>query len=98
LAYLLIQNTDRFLRVLKQRIDEYQRKNLNGKLAFQKLIRTCANCSSSNKEVRLLVLRERHQLTAENKRHLFKREQAIFHLLKNELVGIPHVDKGITPT
>jgi hypothetical protein len=61
------------------------------------LIRTCANYSSSNEEVRLLVLRERHQLAGENKRHLFKREQAIFHLLKNELVEIPHVDKKNYP-
>ena len=43
----------------------------------------------------MLVLRERHQLTGKNKRDLFKREQAIFHLLKEQLNKIPNIDKKI---
>lgn len=98
LALILIQHTDVFLRVLKERIKESQAKGLDGKQAFQELIRTYANHLNQNKEVRLLVLRERHQLTGKNKRDLYKREQAIFHLLKNELKKIPHIDKKKNPS
>ena len=93
LALILIQHTDLFLRTLKQRIKESQAKGIDAKQAFQELIRTYANHLNQNKEVRLLVLRERHQLTGKNKRNLYKRERAIFHLLKNELGKIPHIDK-----
>ncbi len=98
LALLLIQRTDLFLRVLKEKIKESQAKGLDAKQAFQELIRTYANHLNQNKEVRLLVLRERHQLTGKNKRDLYKREQAIFHLLKNELKKIPHIDKKKNPS
>ncbi len=98
LASLLIQHTDLFLRVLKERIKESQAKGLNAKQAFQELIRTYANHLNQNKEVRLLVLRERHQLTGKNKRDLYKRERAIFHLLRNELGKIPHIDKKNHPS
>lgn len=97
LALLLIQHTDLFLRVLKERIKESQTKGLDAKQAFQELIRTYADHLNQNKEVRLLVLRERHQLTGKNKRDLYKREQAIFHLLKTELGKIPHIDKKNHP-
>lgn len=97
LALILIQHTDVFLRVLKERIKESQAKGLDAQQAFQELIRTYANHLNQNKEVRLLVLRERHQLTGKNKRDLYKREQAIFHLLKNELKKIPHIDKKKNP-
>ncbi len=97
LALILIRHTDLFLRALKQRIRESQAKGLDAKQAFQELIRTYANHLNQNKEIRLLVLRERHQLTGKNKRDLYKREQAIFHLLKNELGKIPHIDKKNHP-
>jgi AcrR family transcriptional regulator len=98
LALILIQHTDLFLRVLKERIKESQAKDLDAKQAFQELIRTYANHLNQNKEVRLLVLRERHQLTRKNKSDLYKREQAIFHLLKNELKKIPDIDKKKNPS
>ena len=97
LALLLIQHTDLFLRVLKERIKESQAKGLDAKQAFQELIRTYAKHLNQNKEVRLLVLRERHQLTGKNKRDLYKREQAIFHLLKNELGKIRHINRKNHP-
>lgn len=98
LALILIQHTDVFLRVLRERIKESQAKGLDAKQAFQELIRTYANHLNQNKEVRLLVLRERHQLTGKNKRDLYKREQAIFHLLKNELKKISYIDEKKNPS
>ena len=97
LAYLLIKNTDRFLGVLAGSIQKSQANGLAPRIAFQELVRTYADYLNRNKEVRLLVLRERHQLTGKNQRDLFKREQAIFHLLKNELKKIPDIHKGSDP-
>jgi AcrR family transcriptional regulator len=94
LAYLLIKNTDRFLGVLASSIQKSKENGLAPKASFQELVRTYADYLNRNKEVRLLVLRERHQLTGKNKRDLFQREQAIFHLLKNELKRIPDIHKG----
>jgi len=94
LAFLLIKNTDRFLIVLRQSVQRSKEKALDPKMGFRELIRTYADYLNRNKEVRLLVLRERHQLTGKNRRDLFRREQAIFHLLKNELKKIPDLDKG----
>jgi len=97
LAYLLIKNTDRFLGVLAGSIQKSQANGLAPRIAFQELVRTYADYLNRNKEVRLLVLRDRHQLTGKNQRDLFKREQAIFHLLKNELKKIPDIHKGSDP-
>ena len=85
LAFLLIKNTDRFLGVLRQRIQMSHEMDLDPRMAFQELIRTYADYLNRNKEVRMLVLRERHQLTGKNKRDLFKREQAIFDDLVKSL-------------
>ncbi len=39
-----------------------------------------------------LVLRERHQLTGENKKKLLQKEREIFRLIKNEVERLPHVN------
>ncbi len=93
LAYRLVKYTDEFLQTLEKCISQNQEKGYDPQQSFQELIRTYAKYLNSNKEVRLLVLRERHQLTGRNKKEILKREQAIFHLLKNELKKIPHVDR-----
>jgi AcrR family transcriptional regulator len=97
LAHILILYTDRFLQDLQQRIAVSQEKGLNDKQAFKEFIRTYAAHLNKNKELRLLVLRERHQLTGKNKRNLLKREQSIFYMLKNELTKIPNLNKKINP-
>ncbi len=93
LAYKLIKYTDEFLGVLEKCIHRNHEDGYDPQTSFQELIRTYARYLNSNKEVRLLVLRERHQLTGKNKGELLKREQAIFHLLRNELKKIPNIDR-----
>ncbi len=98
LGCLLISETDRFLGILHQRIDENKEKGLDAKSGFEELVRTYANHLNMNRELRLLILRERHQLTGNYKKKLLKREQAIFHLLKSELRRIPHVRDDVDAT
>ena len=45
---------------------------------------------NSEKALRELVLRERHQLTGKYKKALYKSEQEIFHKLRDELGKIPN--------
>lgn len=93
LSFILLTYTDNFMAVLKSCIQENKEKSLPVDLAFKELINTYAHHLNQAKEVRLLVLRERHQLTGKNKKELLRKEQAISHLLKNELRKIPEINQ-----
>lgn len=95
LAYIFIRHSDQFLDTLNLCITKSKEKGLNPQEAFKELARTYANHINVNKDYRSLVLRERHQLTGNYKIEIFRREQALFRLLKNELGKIQNRDKKI---
>ena len=79
---------------MKQTIKENQSKALSPLDAFKKLMIVYAAHINSDNDKRQLVLRERHQLSGDHKKELYKKEQAIFHLLKNELRKIKGLDEN----
>jgi AcrR family transcriptional regulator len=95
LAYILIKNSDIFLEKLKRSIKESKEKGLIPQESFKKLIETYVQHVNSDKDRRLIVLRERHQLSKKYKDELIKREQAMFRLIRNELHKIPGLEKKI---
>jgi AcrR family transcriptional regulator len=95
LAYTLIRNSDIFLEELKEKIKKNRKAGLTPQESFKGLIRTYARHVNSDKDKRLIVLRERHQLSSRYKKELFKREQAMFRLLRTELKKIPDLEKDI---
>ncbi|MGO9020189.1 MAG: hypothetical protein ACLQVJ_17770 [Syntrophobacteraceae bacterium] len=58
---------------------------------------TYANHINNDEDKRLIVLRERHQLSSKGKKELFNREQAMFRLIKNELQKIRDMEEKINP-
>jgi AcrR family transcriptional regulator len=95
LARILLKNSDQFLAKLRRSVQGSGEKGLDPQESFKKLIKTYAQHVNSDKDKRLVVLRERHQLTGKYKKELFKREQAMFRLIKEELQRIQGVNRKI---
>jgi AcrR family transcriptional regulator len=93
LAYILLRSTDFFMQILRACIEDNNEKNLSPEESFKSLIQTYARYLNHDKDLGLIVLRERHQLSRKNKEELFRREQEIFRLLRDELQKIPDLDK-----
>jgi AcrR family transcriptional regulator len=83
LGYLMMRYSNRFLDILRKCRKENKAKGLN-------------RYDSDNVQ-RMLILRERHQLSDAYKVKLHKKEQAMFRLLKNEVMKIEAMDKSIDP-
>ncbi len=98
LAYILINNSDRFLEKLKNSIDDIKKQGLTPQDSLKKLMEVYAQHINNEKYKRSLVLRERHQLTGRNREELYRREQAMFQLIKSELQKIKNLDKTIDPS
>ncbi len=97
LAYVLIKKTDDLFIEMKKRVKESYGQKLNQEESLRKLILAYANIINKDRDFRGIVLRERHQLTGINKQKLLKKEQAIFHLIKDELKKVHAVGKHIDP-
>ncbi len=97
LAYILIKISDQFLEKLKGGIKENKEQGLSSEDSFKKLMEIYARHVNNEKYKRSLVLRERHQLTGTNKNALYRKEQAIFRLIKTELQKIRNLDHSIDP-
>ncbi|MFZ0929294.1 MAG: TetR/AcrR family transcriptional regulator [Syntrophobacteraceae bacterium] len=95
LAYILLRNTDFGMQVLRARIEANSEKNLSPEESFRSLIHTYASQVNQDKDLRSIVLRERHQLSTEHKKELFTREQEIFRLLRDELKKIPDLENDL---
>ncbi len=95
LAYILINYADDFIQKLTASIEESRKKGLPPQEAFKKLIGTYARLLSRDRDRRLIVLRERHQLSEKNKAELLKRERAIFRIMKDQLSEICSLKKGL---
>jgi AcrR family transcriptional regulator len=97
LAYILIKLSDQFLEKLKGCIKETKEQGLSPEDSFKKLMEIYARHVNNERYKRSLVLRERHQLTGRNKKALYRKEQAIFRLIKTELQKIQNLDHSIDP-
>lgn len=95
LAYIIFENTKVFLRFLNDRMEENRKKKLSSKESFKRLIHLYASYLNHNKDIRLIILRERHQLSRELKKELLEKENEIFLLLRSELQKIPNLEKSL---
>ena len=93
LYYIISHTNERFLEVLEDCVRDSQAAGLSPEESFRRLIITYATFINKEKEARLLVLRERHQLTGKYKRGLREIERKLFRTLKDELEKIPNIDK-----
>ena len=94
LAYILIKYNDDCIMELKNDIKDSNEKSLSPQDSLKKLIGAYARLVNSDKVNRLIVLRERHQLTGNHKKELVKKERAIFHVMKDELNKIDNLGKN----
>ena len=95
LANVLLTNSDEFINILESCLNKNKKLGGDAESSFRNLVRSYAKFQIKNKVSSHLVLRERHQLTGENKRQLYEKEQKIFRLVKNELNKIPDLNKNI---
>jgi len=97
LYYLIKTKHDKFLHVLKDCILESEKKKLDPEDTLRKLIYAYANFINNEKELRLIVLQDRHQLTGENKRNLRRIEREILQTLRDQIKKLPGVKKKYNP-
>ena len=92
LAYILIKNSDIFLEKLQENLRKNEKEGLSPRESFKSLIHAYATYVNSDKDRRLLVLRERHQLSSKYRDELLKREKAMFLLMRSQLSKIGDID------
>jgi AcrR family transcriptional regulator len=97
LGYLMMRYSNRFLDILRKCRKENKAKGLNHYDSLKQFMMTYAKYINSDNVQRMLILRERHQLSDAYKVKLHKKEQAMFRLLKNEVMKIEAMDKSIDP-
>ena len=97
LSHILLKNTETFLEILRQSIIDHKEKGLSPLEAFKELIKIYVKYINKDNNKRQIVLRERHQLSGIKKKKLLEKEQAMFHLLKGELLKIEGLDPSIDP-
>ena len=95
LAYVLLKNTDSFLGALHARIAENAESGAPPKESFKRLMQTYARRLNQDQDLRLIVLRERHQLSGRCKEELFAKEQELFRTLRVELKKVPGVEDDL---
>ncbi len=93
LTFIIVRNTEEGERVLRGCIADNEREGVSPEEGLRRVIRTYATYVNKSKEIRLLVLRERHQLTGENKEKLYRMEQRVFRLLRDELKKVPSINR-----
>lgn len=92
LAHILIKNSDIFLGKLQENLRKSEEEGLSPTESFKSLIHAYATYVNSDKDRRLLVLRERHQLSSKYRDELLKRETAMFLLMRSQLSKIADID------
>ena len=97
LYYLLKTKHYDHLKALKDCMKTCEEKGLEPEETFRKLIHTYANYINNEKELRLVVLQDRHQLTKANKRGLRKIEQEILRTLRDQVRKLPGISKKYDP-
>lgn len=90
LFYILLKQTNHGLQILEDCLAMAVREQLTPLLSFEKLIRLYIEEMLDKHKIALLILRERHQIVAANKRLLTEKERAIFRLLRNRLEQVPN--------
>ena len=93
LSYILLNNTDKFMSALESCCLECRGNGRDPESSLRELIHTYARFLMKARVNTQLVLRERHQLTGENKRKLLKKERELFRLVKQEVSRIPNVNR-----
>jgi TetR/AcrR family transcriptional regulator, cholesterol catabolism regulator len=93
LAHILIKNADIFLQKLQETLKENKKAGLSQRESFRNLIHSYAAYVNSDKHRRLLVLRERDQLSRKYRNELLRREKAMFVLMRSQLSKIDDIDK-----
>jgi AcrR family transcriptional regulator len=93
LSYILLNNTDKFMSALESCRTKCRGNGRDPESSLRELIHTYARFLIRAKMNSQLVLRERHQLTGENKRNLLKKERELFRLVKQEVSRVTHVNK-----
>jgi len=95
LAYILIKHATASLMELENGIQKNNEEKISPQDSLKHLIATYARLVNKNKANRLLVLRERHQLTGKHKQELAEKERAIFSVIKDEIARIDSMGKNI---
>lgn len=93
LAHILIKNSDIFLEKLQETIKKNKKAGLSQRESFRRLVQAYAAYVNSDRHRRLIVLRERHQLSSQYSDQLLKREKAMFVLVRSQLSYLTDIDK-----
>ena len=98
ILYYALKNAHfEFLNALKQSMEDSKQKNLSPEESFRNLIYTYASFINNEKDFRLVVLQDRHQLTGENRKGLRSIERAILKTFKDQVTNLPGISDKCDP-
>jgi AcrR family transcriptional regulator len=93
LWYVINRLTGSFIEELRDCAKRCEEEDLEPEAALRTYITTYAYQLNKSREVPLLILRERHQLTGEYRKELYKREREIFQGIREQLGKVPDIKK-----
>jgi AcrR family transcriptional regulator len=95
LSYILLGFTERGIATMMKCLREAQEKKLMPQQILSALFKIYAQNALRNRKMSRIVLRERHQLTAKNRKILLKQERLIFHTVRDQLRQVPNLNKKL---
>jgi TetR/AcrR family transcriptional regulator, cholesterol catabolism regulator len=95
LSYILLGFAKSGIALLIQGLREAHEKKMTQQQILAALINIYAKHQFKNRKMSLIVLRERHQLTAKDRAALLKLEQLIFHTVRDQLRQVPNLNKKL---
>lgn len=97
LYYSLKTKNFELLKALKDSMKKSEESRLSPEQSFRELIYTYATFINNQKDLRLMVLQDRHQLTGENKVGLIKIEQEILKTIRTQVARLSGMNKKYNP-
>ena len=93
LYHIIITTGREFVESLRDYLRECEAEGLEPEDILRKYLTKYAYDLNRSRDIPLLILRERHQLTGKYKTELYKFEQEVFEQIKNQLKKVPQIDK-----
>ncbi len=95
LSYLMLGNADGLISSLMECQVMAKDQKLNPQESFEALVKKYASYLLKYRKISLVVLRDRHQLTAKEKNKLIEKEREIFKIFRRNLTEIPNINPRI---
>jgi len=94
LSYLMVKSANGLIDAITQGSRIAKGEKLDPRETFELICRKYLGYLLKNRKSSSIVLRDRHQLTGQQKEKLMEKERTIFHLVRDKLCEISNIDNS----